>query len=71
MFLFPKVNTTSVTRCRIPAKRFTAAAKEYGRKNFEIRQLPKMFSWTAFVTPEEAQNSLTNDSISVKQKARA
>jgi hypothetical protein len=70
MFLFPKVNTTSVTRCRIPAKRFTAAAKEYGRKNFEIRQLPKVFPWKAFVTSEEAHDSLTNDSIFVGPKGR-
>jgi hypothetical protein len=67
MFLSSKVNTISVTRCRISAKRFTAAAKEYGRKNIETGQMPKMFSWT----PEEAQNSLINDSISVEPKARA
>jgi len=71
MFLSPKVNTTSVRRCRIPAKRFIAAAKEYGRKNIEIGQLSEMFSWTALVTPEEAQISLINDSISVEPKARA
>jgi hypothetical protein len=53
------------------SKGFTAAAKEYGRKNFEIRPLPKMFSWSPLVTPEEVQKSIINDPLSLEPKARA